>query len=110
MIFPTQRGRLVRLTAKDIRKAKLPSGKTDQLFWDDDILGFGLRLRAGSSRSWVFQYALGDKQRRLSLGAATAGKHDHSGLKSERIERAIADDVAWLATHPARRSNRRKQP
>jgi hypothetical protein len=34
----------------------------------DDIPGFGL---AGGSRNWVSQYALGEKQRRLSLGAAT---------------------------------------
>ena len=32
----------------------------------------GLRLRAGGGRSWVFQYKLGDKQRRLTLGSATA--------------------------------------
>jgi integrase len=34
------------------------------------LAGFGLRLRAGGSRSWVFQYALGEKQRRMSLGSA----------------------------------------
>jgi integrase len=61
----------MKLTAKGIRAAALPAGKSDQLFWDDDIPGFGLRLRSGGSRNWVFQYALGDKQRRLSLGAAT---------------------------------------
>ena len=61
----------MKLTAKGIRAAELGPGKTDQLFWDDDIPGLGLRLRAGGSRSWVFQYALGTKQRRLSLGAAT---------------------------------------
>jgi integrase len=61
----------MKLTAKGIRGAELSAGQTDQLFWDDDIPGFGLRLRAGGSRNWVFQYALGAKQRRLSLGAAT---------------------------------------
>jgi integrase len=61
----------MKLTAKAIRGAELSAGKTDQLFWDDEIPGFGLRLRAGGSRNWVFQYGIGDKQRRLSLGAAT---------------------------------------
>jgi integrase len=61
----------MKLTAKGIRAVELPAGKTEKLFWDDDIPGFGLRLRAGGSRNWVFQYALGEKQRRLSLGAAT---------------------------------------
>lgn len=60
----------MKLTAKNIQRLKLPVGKTDHLFWDDDIPGFGLRLREGGSRSWIFQYAIGDKQRRMSLGAA----------------------------------------
>jgi len=34
--------------------------------------GFGLRLRAGGSRNFVFQYKLGTKQRRIALGAASA--------------------------------------
>jgi integrase len=61
----------MKLTSKRIPGLKLPAGKTDHLFWDDEIPGFGLRVRAGGSRSWVFQYALGDKQRRVSLGSAT---------------------------------------
>ena len=44
----------MKLTAKGIRGAELAAGKTDQLFWDDDIPGFGLRLRAGGLRGWVF--------------------------------------------------------
>ncbi|WP_316228643.1 tyrosine-type recombinase/integrase [Bradyrhizobium sp. SZCCHNR1045] len=61
----------MKLTEKTIRGLRLANGKTDQLFWDDDIPGLGLRIRSGGSRSWVFQYALGEKQRRMSLGAAT---------------------------------------
>jgi len=71
MIFPGRKERLMKLTSKGIRALKLPDGKIDYLAWDDDIPGLGLRLRAGGSRNWVFQYALGNKQRRLSLGAAT---------------------------------------
>ena len=41
----------MKLTAKGIRGLQLPEGKMDHLFWDDDIPGFGLRLRAGGSRS-----------------------------------------------------------
>jgi hypothetical protein len=37
--------------------------------------------------------------------ALAAGKHEHTDVKSERIERAIADDLAFLAAHPTRRSN-----
>jgi hypothetical protein len=32
------------------------------------------------------------------------GQHEHIGAKPERIERIIAEDVAWLAAHPVRQS------
>lgn len=38
-----------------------------------------------------------------------AGKHHYTGVEPERIERAIADDLAFLAAHPVRQSNRRRQ-
>jgi integrase len=41
-------------------------------FFDDDIAGFGLRIRAGGSRTFVFQYKLGAKQRRMTFGAFPA--------------------------------------
>src|SRR5208282_4506284 len=42
------------------------------IFFDDELPGFGLRLRERGSRSFVFQYKLGAKQRRMALGEATA--------------------------------------
>ena len=62
----------MKLTATTVRTAALPAGKTEAIFFDDDIPGFGLRLREGGSRSFVFQYKLGDKHRRMALGKATA--------------------------------------
>ena len=46
----------------------LPAGTNDAIFWDDDLPGFGLRCRAGGSKTWVVQYKLGPQQRRESLG------------------------------------------
>ena len=34
--------------------------------------GLGLRIRAGGKRSWIFQYGIGTKQRRMTLGTAPA--------------------------------------
>lgn len=61
----------MKLNAKTIETVTLPAGKTDHIEWDDDLPGFGVRLRAGGSRNLLFQYRLGEKQRRLSLGPAT---------------------------------------
>jgi integrase len=86
----------MKLTAKNVRAIQLPKGKTDHLFWDDDIPGFGLRLRAGGSRNWVFQYALGEKQRRLSLGAATPESFSTVKDKDSNIKLGIRDRAALL--------------
>jgi integrase len=47
----------------------LPPGSVDQVFFDDTLPGFGLRLRAGGSRTWHLQYAIAGKTRRMTLGS-----------------------------------------
>jgi integrase len=60
----------MKLTVKTTDGIKLPKGKSDCIVFDDDIAGFGLRLREGGSRTWVYQYRIGKKQRRMVLGSA----------------------------------------
>jgi hypothetical protein len=43
-------------------------GKAEAIFFDDDVPGFGIRLRDGGSRKWIFQYKIGDKHRRMTIG------------------------------------------
>jgi integrase len=62
----------VRLTKTDIKTLALPAGTTDKTFFDDDVPGFGVRLRTGGSARWVVQYDVGDKTRRMTLGAVSA--------------------------------------
>ncbi len=61
----------MKLTATTVRTQTLPGGKSEAIFFDDDVPGFGLRLRERGSRTFVFQYKLGSKQRRMTLGKAT---------------------------------------
>jgi integrase len=66
----------VKFNVKNTEGLRLPPGKTDIIHFDDEVPGFGLRLREGGRRSWVFQYQLGTRQpgankalqRRMSLG------------------------------------------
>jgi len=60
------------LTPKVVAALTLPPGKADVLFPDDAVPGLALRLRAGGNRGWTFQYRIGRKQRRMSLGDASA--------------------------------------
>jgi integrase len=57
----------MKLTAKSAAALVLPDGKRDIFFWDEDLPGFGVRLREGARR-WVIQYRIGSQQRRESLG------------------------------------------
>jgi integrase len=57
----------MKLTRDVVAALALPEGKTDHLFWDDAMPGFGVRLR-GDSKRWVVQYRVGPQQRRESLG------------------------------------------
>jgi hypothetical protein len=41
----------MKLTQKIIDAITLPKGKTEHIEWDDDLAGFGLRLRAGGART-----------------------------------------------------------
>jgi integrase len=62
----------MKLTKINIAKVVVPPGKSEIIEFDDDVPGFGLRIRVGGSATWIFQYRQGSKQRRLSLGSASA--------------------------------------
>jgi integrase len=50
----------------------LPDGKSDVIYFDDDYPGLGLRLRKGGKRTWIFQFEVGKKQRRMTIGTFPA--------------------------------------
>src|ERR1700690_1867437 len=58
----------MRLTKANVARLTIPEGKTESIVFDEAMPGFGVRLRAGGKRTWIAQYRLGNKQRRLTLG------------------------------------------
>ena len=62
----------MKLTQSMIAKLAPPSGKNDAIFFDDDVHGLGLRAHSGGKRTWIFQYKIGSKQRRITFGTAPA--------------------------------------
>jgi integrase len=61
----------MKLTTANIN---LPAGKQDAIFFDDTLIGFGLRLRRGSGgkviRNWIVQYRSHGRSRRMRVGSA----------------------------------------
>lgn len=64
----------MKLTQGTANEAALPPGVRDKILFDDTLPGFGLRLREGGKRTWIVQYRVGAKQRRVTLGTTETVK------------------------------------
>ncbi len=61
----------MKLNQKNVAGLALPPDKLEKRFFDDDLPGFGLRLRAGGKRTWIVQYrSAGGKNQTLTIGDA----------------------------------------
>ena len=60
----------MKLTIKNTASLELPAGRKDFVWFDDDISGLGIRIREGGSRTWIYRYRRGSKQRSMKLGSA----------------------------------------
>jgi integrase len=81
-------GQHMRLTETGLARLTLKAGDTDKIFFDDEIPGFGLRVREGGSRKFVLHYRIGGNQRRLTVGAAGVMKLEEA---RQRARRALVD-------------------
>ena len=78
----------MKLTAKTIAGIRLPAGKTDHIEWDDDLPGFGLRLRGSGDRprkTWVAQYRAHGRTRRMKIGAVEKLSPDEARKTARKI-------------------------
>jgi integrase len=60
----------MKLTKHSVAELVLPLGKTEHVEWDDELPGFGLRLRKGKhgvSKTYRIQYRIGSQQRSKHL-------------------------------------------
>ncbi len=94
--FPIRGSVAMRLTKGNLSKITLPAGKAEILIFDDDLKGFGLRIRAGGKRTWLAQYRLGDKQRRLTLGTIETLDPDEARKRARAAlaQVSLGDDPA----------------
>jgi integrase len=58
----------MRLNDKTIRTMTCPVGMTERSFWDDEVPGFALRVRASGAKSWMCQYAKHGRTKKVTLG------------------------------------------
>jgi integrase len=78
----------MKLTETGLPKLKLGNGETDRIFFDDEIPGFGVRIREGGSRKFVLHYRIGGNQRRYTIGTVGVMKLEEA---HKRARRALVD-------------------
>jgi integrase len=88
-ICTPERGITMKLNSKTIATLELPGGKSDVEYWDEEIPGFGLRIRAGGSRKFIYRYRIGSTYRRMLLGPATSGTAPEARKTAERLAHKV---------------------
>jgi integrase len=83
----------VRLTDSTVAALKVPRGKSEIIAFDDDFPGFGVRVRSGGSRRFVFQYKLNGTNRRATFKEAN--------VKRARAAAQILAAKVTLGSDPA---------
>jgi integrase len=80
----------MKLTDTIVHRLMLPAGVADKVFFDDDLPGFGVRIRSSGARRWMVQYdAPGGRTRRMMLGRTSA----FSAAKARTMARDILASV-----------------
>lgn len=59
----------MKLTGVNVRGLALEPGRTETVFFDDDVKGFGVRIKATGARSYVMCWKIGGDHRRVTIGS-----------------------------------------
>jgi integrase len=58
---------MMKISDQSVKTAKIPeSGQA--ITWDDDVKGYGLRVTAGGAKSFIFNYRINGRSRRMTIG------------------------------------------
>jgi integrase len=79
----------MKLTQSSI--AKLTSSKADEIFFDDELPRFGVRLREGGSRKYIVHYRQAGIQRRHTIGSVATLTLDEARKRARKILVAVYD-------------------
>ena len=83
----------IKFTQQTATKFKIEPGETDTIVFDDAMPGFGLRVRVGDKgehRTFIAQYKIGDKHRRITLGDVRKVTLDKARDGAKRIFADVA--------------------
>jgi integrase len=100
----------MKLTAKTVASVTLPRGKQDVIYFDDDLPGFGLRLRESGHKTWIAQYRFHGLTRRVLIGSAeTLSAEQARGAAKKALAKAALGEDPQEAKRAARQKNQRRE-
>lgn len=86
----------MKLTKRSIDHLLLPiAGKA--IFWDDELRGFGIRVTAKGSKSFVLDYRFKSHQRRITIGPYGELTPSEARAEAIRLKAAIRSGTDPLA-------------
>jgi len=83
----------MKFTQASVDRFKLEAGKSEHIEFDDNMPGFGLRIRAGDKaqhRTFIAQYKIGEKHRRITLGDVRKVTLESARQEAKRIFGSVA--------------------
>jgi integrase len=98
----------LKLNNRTVARLQLPAGRDDVIHFDDDLAGFGYRLRRSGDRvlrSWVCQYRAHGRTRRSLIGAGEVLGAEQARSQAKKVLGAVAighDPQAEKAAHRQR--------
>ena len=82
-----KKGFTMKITQASLATLKIPEGKSDYIIFDETMPGFGVRLRGdkGIHRTFIAQYKIGAKHRRINLGNVAKVNLEAAKAEAKRI-------------------------
>jgi hypothetical protein len=77
-----------RLTDKIAKELPAPIAG-NRVFFDNELVGFGLRVTAAGARSWVFNFVTAGRQRRRTIGSLPPWREKQARTRAEELRRLV---------------------
>jgi integrase len=98
----------MRLTEREIERLVCPAGKRDRLVFDDVQRGLAVRVTATGGKTYLVQYTIDGRKRRVPLGACSAISLAKARQAAEAVMGAKASGIDAAAERKAKADAERK--
>src|SRR5580692_4721061 len=101
--------KLTQAAADDIMRKPIPADKSELRMFDEDLVGFGIRLRRGGNGKpqgrWIVQYRVKDKAGQTTKNLGTVGTVNAKAAR-ERAKDILAQAQLGVDLREAQRETR----